>query len=74
MIYMQVELKELVAYYGNPENGDLSPEEVGIIRGTLDLQLKTAGDIMTPVRIRLCNCIHMRTIVELHSACTGVCH
>ncbi|KAI9595679.1 hypothetical protein BDF19DRAFT_413563 [Syncephalis fuscata] len=49
MVYHRPELKELVTYYGDPEHGDLSSEEVKIIRGTLDLQLKTAGDIMTPL-------------------------
>ncbi|RKP09004.1 hypothetical protein THASP1DRAFT_2902, partial [Thamnocephalis sphaerospora] len=47
MVYHRAELKELVAYYGDPQHGDLTQEEVKIIRGALDMQTKHASDVMT---------------------------
>ncbi|KAI9595902.1 hypothetical protein BDF19DRAFT_440516 [Syncephalis fuscata] len=49
VVYRRAELKELVAFHSDLQHGDLTHDEVTIIRGALDMQGKQAGDIMTPV-------------------------
>jgi CBS domain containing-hemolysin-like protein len=47
--YDELELKELVAFHSDVQHGDLTHDEVTIIRGALDLQEKEAGSMMTAV-------------------------
>ncbi|RKP08575.1 hypothetical protein THASP1DRAFT_6021, partial [Thamnocephalis sphaerospora] len=47
VVYRRAELKELVAFHSDMQHGDLTQDEVTIIRGALDMQGKQAGSIMT---------------------------
>ena len=52
IMYRRTELKTLVTLHGEPQvtgENRLTEDEVAIIKGTLDLQAKTAGDVMTDI-------------------------
>jgi CBS domain containing-hemolysin-like protein len=51
VVFLYIELKELVAFHSDLQHGDLTHDEVTIIRGALDMQGKHAVDIMTPVSL-----------------------
>ena len=54
-----VELKELISLHIKEELGELESEEVNIIRSVLDVQMKTATMIMTPMEG-----IHRNTLIR----------
>jgi metal transporter CNNM len=45
----RAQLKALVGLHAQEEGGVLSPDEISIITGALDLTSKTAGSAMTPL-------------------------
>jgi metal transporter CNNM len=46
-LYKKAELKEFVILHGENHGGDLSPDEVKIVQGTLTLHGKTVNQVMT---------------------------
>ena len=57
-LFRRAQLKALVNMHSIDENfgGHLSPAEIGIIGGALDLTHKTAAQGMTPLE-QVCNCL-----------------